>query len=106
MVLIFFTPLLYYLPQSVLAAVIMMAVVGLINVSGFIHAWKAHWYDGAISIVTFFCTLAFAPHLDKGILVGVALSILVFLYKSMRPRVAILSKYVDGAYHDACTYEN
>ena len=34
-VLLFFTPLLYHLPQSVLAAVIMMAVIGLINVSGF-----------------------------------------------------------------------
>ncbi|MCG2722379.1 MAG: hypothetical protein L6290_10245, partial [Thermodesulfovibrionales bacterium] len=40
-VLLFFTPLLYHLPQSVLAAVIMMAVIGLLNVSGFIHAWKA-----------------------------------------------------------------
>jgi sulfate permease, SulP family len=51
-VLIFFTPLLYHLPQSVLAAVIMMAVIGLINVSGFIHAWHAQWYDGAISIIS------------------------------------------------------
>jgi MFS superfamily sulfate permease-like transporter len=104
-VLLFFTPLLYHLPQSVLAAVIMMAVLGLINVSGFIHAWRAQWYDGAISFVTFIATLATAPHLDKGILIGVACSILVFLYKSMRPRVAILSRYRDGAYHDACTYE-
>jgi SulP family sulfate permease len=48
-VLLFFTPLLYHLPQAVLAAVIMMAVIGLLNVSGFIHAWKAKWYDGAIS---------------------------------------------------------
>jgi MFS superfamily sulfate permease-like transporter len=103
-VLLFFTPLLYYLPQSVLAAVIMMAVLGLINVSGLIHAWRAQWYDGAISVITFISTLAFAPHLDKGILTGVAFSILVFLYKSMRPRVAILSRYRDGAYHDACTY--
>jgi MFS superfamily sulfate permease-like transporter len=103
-VLLFFTPLLYYLPQSVLAAVIMMAVLGLINVSGLIHAWRAQWYDGAIAIITFVSTLAFAPHLDKGILIGVGFSILVFLYKSMRPRVAILSRYRDGAYHDACTY--
>ncbi|PIE71896.1 MAG: sodium-independent anion transporter, partial [Deltaproteobacteria bacterium] len=90
-VLLFFTPLLYHLPQAVLAAVIMMAVIGLINTSGFIHAWKAQWYDGAISILSFICTLAFAPHLDKGIMVGVALSLGVFLYKSMRPRVAALS---------------
>ncbi len=89
--LLFFTPLLYHLPQAVLAAVIMMAVIGLVNVRGFIHAWKAQWYDGAISILSFLVTLYYAPHLDKGIMVGVALSMIIFLYKSMRPVVASLS---------------
>jgi len=103
--LLFFTPLLYHLPQSVLAAVIMMAVIGLLNASGFIHAWKAQWYDGAISILTFVCTLAFAPHLDKGIMIGVVLSLMVFLYKSMRPRVASLALTEDSAYRDASVYK-
>ena len=89
--LLFFTPLLYHLPQSVLAAVIMMAVIGLINVSGFIHAWKAQWYDGLFSIITFLATLITAPHLDKGIMIGVLLSLGMFLYKSMRPKVTTLS---------------
>jgi SulP family sulfate permease len=89
--LMFFTPLLYHLPQAVLAAVIMMAVIGLVNLKGFAHAWKAQWYDGAISIICFAVTLYYAPHLDKGIMVGVALSMGVFLYKSMRPVVASLS---------------
>ena len=102
-VLLFFTPLLYHLPQAVLAAVIMMAVIGLVNVSGFIHAWKAQWYDGAISILTFVCTLLFAPHLDKGIMVGVLLSLGVFLYKSMRPKVASLARHEDDALR--CTEE-
>ena len=55
----------------------MIAVLGLINVKGFIHAWQAQWYDGVISIITFISTLAFAPHLDRGIMIGVSLSILV-----------------------------
>jgi MFS superfamily sulfate permease-like transporter len=96
MVLLFFTPLLYYLPQAVLAAVIMMAVIGLINITGFVHAWRAQWYDGAISIITFVCTLAFAPHLDKGIMIGVILSLSVFLYKSMHPRVVSLARTEDN----------
>ncbi|MEJ2283424.1 MAG: SulP family inorganic anion transporter [Desulfobacterales bacterium] len=100
-VLLVFTPLFYHLPQSVLAAIIMMAVVGLINVRGFIHAWQAQWYDGAISIVSFISTLAFAPHLDRGIMIGAGLSIFVFLYKSMRPKVVDLSLDVDRAMHDA-----
>ncbi len=99
--LFFLTPLLYHLPQSVLAAIIMMAVAGLINLRGFIHAWRAQWFDGAISIVTFVCTLAFAPHLDRGILVGVGLSLGVFLYRSMRPKVVDLSLGLDMALHDA-----
>jgi MFS superfamily sulfate permease-like transporter len=100
-VLLVFTPLFYHLPESVLAAIIMMAVVGLVNVKGFIHAWKAQWYDGAISIITFIATLAFAPHLDRGILIGAGLSIFVFLYKSMRPKVVDLSLDVDRTLHDA-----
>ncbi|BBO71853.1 hypothetical protein DSCA_57830 [Desulfosarcina alkanivorans] len=103
-VLLFFTPLLYHLPQSVLAAVIMMAVIGLLNVSGFIHAWKAKWYDGAISIISFVGTMVFAPHLDKGIMIGVALSLMVFLYKSMRPRVVFLSRSADEELRCATTH--
>ncbi|WP_028324229.1 SulP family inorganic anion transporter [Desulfatirhabdium butyrativorans] len=102
--LMFFTPLLYHLPQSVLAAVIMMAVIGLINVSGFIHAWEAQWYDGAISILSFIFTLWFAPHLDKGIMVGVGLSLGVFLYKSMRPTIATLARHEDEALRCASTH--
>ncbi|WDN87265.1 hypothetical protein BuS5_00233 [Desulfosarcina sp. BuS5] len=99
-VLLFFTPLLYNLPQSVLAAVIMMAVIGLVNISGFIHAWKVQWYDGAISIISFICTLMFAPHLEKGIEIGVALSLLVFLFKSMRPTLSSLSRAPDKSLRD------
>jgi MFS superfamily sulfate permease-like transporter len=100
-VLIFFTPLLYHLPQSVLAAVIMMAVIGLINPSGFIHAWKAQWYDGLIAIITFLATLITAPHLDEGIMIGVLLSLGVFLYKSMRPKVTTLSMHEDRSFQSA-----
>ncbi len=100
-VLLFFTPLLYHLPQSVLAAIIMMAVLGLLNISGFVHAWEAQWYDGAIAIISFVSTLIFAPHLDKGIMIGVVLSLLVFLYKTMRPSVATLSRAEDHALRDS-----
>ena len=99
--LLFFTPLLYHLPQSVLAAVIMMAVVGLINIEGFVYAWRVQRHDGIISVLTFLSTLVFAPHLDKGIFVGVGLSLAVFLYKSMRPEVTSLSLNTDKGLHDA-----
>jgi len=99
-VLLFFTPFLYHLPQATLAAVIMMAVIGLINASGFIHAYKTQKYDGIISVISFVVTLALAPHLHKGIMTGVVLSLGVFLYKSMRPGVSSLALYEDQAYRD------
>ncbi len=104
-VLVFFTPLLYYLPNAVLAAVIMMAVIGLVNINGFLHAWRVKKFDGAISIITFILTLAFAPHLDKGIMIGVALSLLVLFYKVMRPTVASLSRHEDSAYRSSFAYK-
>ncbi len=103
--LLLFTPLLYYLPQSVLAAIIMMAVVGLINVSGFIHSWKAQRYDGIISVITFLCTLGFAPHLDRGILIGVGLSLILYLLRGMRPNIAMLSRHPDGTFRNRERFE-
>jgi MFS superfamily sulfate permease-like transporter len=102
--LLFLTPLLYYLPQSVLAAIIMMAVINLVNVKSFIHAWQAQKYDGAIAVITFVCTLVFAPSLDIGIMTGVALSLILFLIRTMNPDIAMLSKYTDGTYRNTSRF--
>lgn len=98
--LLFLTPLLYHLPKAVLAAVIMMAVIGLINFKAFKHAWVANKHDGIASIVTFVATLGFAPHLDKGIMIGALLALGLYLYSTMKPRVAILGRYADGTLRD------
>ncbi len=100
-VLLFLSPLLYYLPQAVLAAVIMMAVIGLINVSGFVHAWRTKRFDGAVSVATFVTTLGLAPHLEWGIGLGVVLSLAGYLYRSMRPRVVRLAPAAGGVLRDA-----
>jgi SulP family sulfate permease len=99
--LLFLTPLLYHLPQAVLAAVIMMAVIGLINFKAIKHAWHTHKHDGIASVVTFVATLAFAPHLDNGIMVGAGLAIILYLFRTMKPRVAILGRHKDGTLRDA-----
>ncbi len=100
-VLLFLSPTLYYLPQAVLAAVIMMAVIGLVNVSGFIHAWRTKPFDGAVSVVTFVATLGLSPDLERGILLGVMLSLGGYLYRSMRPNVARLAPAPGGLLRDA-----
>jgi sulfate permease, SulP family len=97
----FFTSLLYYLPQATLSAVIMVAVIRMVSFSGLIRAWKTQRFDGAIGLITFASTLYFAPRLDKGIFIGVGLSLLFYLYKGMRPKVSSLSPGKDGTLHDA-----
>jgi sulfate permease, SulP family len=99
--LLLLTPLLYHLPQAVLAAIIMMAVFNLVNFKALRHVWAAHRHDGAAAIVTFLATLGFAPHLDSGILLGAGLAIVLYLYRTMRPRVAVLGRHPDGTLRDA-----
>lgn len=99
--LLLFTPLLYHLPQAALAAIIMLAVTNLVNFKAFRHAWQAHRHDGIAALVTFVATLSFAPHLDNGIIVGAALAIILYLYRTMRPRVVVLGRHPDGTLRDA-----
>ncbi len=103
--LMFFTPFLYHLPQGVLAAIIMMAVVGLLNVKTFVHAWRVQKFDGIIGIISFVFTLAFAPHLDRGIIIGVALSLLVYLVRNMKPAISMLSLHPDGTYRNRLRFD-
>ncbi|MEW7989385.1 MAG: solute carrier family 26 protein [Candidatus Thiodiazotropha sp.] len=98
--LIFLTPLLYHLPQATLAAVIIMAVINLIKIDPIVHAWKAQPHDAIVAVITFVLTLVYAPHLDKGIIIGVLLSLGLFLWRTMRPRFAQLSRYKDGTMRD------
>ena len=99
--LLFLTPLLYHLPKPVLAAVIMVAVIGLINVGALRRAWSAGRDDGLAATVTFLATLLFAPNIQNGIATGILLSLGLLLYRLMRPRVAILGMHPDGTLRDA-----
>lgn len=85
--LLLLTPLLYYLPQATLAAVIMMAVASLVSVKPLVHAWRTHRHDGIVAVVTFVFTLALAPELEMGILLGMLLSLVLLLFRVMKPRI-------------------
>lgn len=99
--LLFFTPLLYYIPISTLAAVIIVAVAGMIHFQPFKHAWKVNPHDGVVALTVFSGTLLFAPHLEWGIFIGVALSIGLYIYRTMKPHFAEVSLDEDGTYRDA-----
>lgn len=99
--LLFFTSLLFHLPKPVLAAVIIMAVINLVNFRAIINAWHASRDDGISAIVTFLTTLAFAPNIQNGIITGIILSLALLLYRMMQPRVASLGVHSDGTLRDA-----
>lgn len=99
--LLFLTPLLYHLPQATLGAVIIMAVINLVKFKPIWHAWQVEKHDGIVAVVTFVLTLLFAPHLEKGIEVGVILSLGLFVFRTMRPRISELSMHEDGTLRDA-----
>ncbi len=99
--LLFFTSLLHHLPKPVLAAIIMMAVMNLINFQSIRNAWRANRDDGLAAIVTFVSTLAFAPNIQNGILTGIILSLSLLLFRMMHPRVAILGLHSDTTLRDA-----
>jgi SulP family sulfate permease len=98
--LLFLTPYLYHLPKPVLAVIILLAVTGLITPKAIKHTWKASKADGMVTLTTFVITLLAAPHLDKGIMIGATLAIVLHLYRTMKPRVAQLGRYKDGTLRD------
>jgi SulP family sulfate permease len=67
--------------------VIIKAVSGLISVKPMIHAWRANRHDGVVAAVTFIFTLLLAPELELGILLGMVLSLVLLLFRIMKPRV-------------------
>lgn len=99
--LLFLTPLLYHLPQPTLAAVIILAVFNLIKFKPIKYAWRVQKHDAIVAVITFALTLLWAPHLEKSILFGVVLSMGLYMYRTMRPRIAVLSMTSDGSLGDA-----
>jgi sulfate permease, SulP family len=102
--LLFLTPLIYHLPVATLGVVIILAVINLFKISPIIHAWRAQPHDAAVAVITFGLTMYLAPHLEFGVLMGVLLSLALFVIRSMRPRVAVLSRYKDGTLRDITVF--
>jgi sulfate permease, SulP family len=87
---LFLTPLLHYLPRPVLAAIIIMALVNLVNVRALRNAWRASADDAAAAAVTFAATLAFAPQIQNGIVAGILVSLGLFIFRRMRPDITVI----------------
>ncbi|MCK6508865.1 solute carrier family 26 protein [Myxococcota bacterium] len=88
--LLFFTPLFYFLPKAVLAAIVMVAVFGLIEFQEPFRLWKIQRMDAVLLLLTFGVTLTVG--IQQGIAVGVGVSLLLFIARSTRPHTAVLGR--------------
>lgn len=95
--LLFLTPLFYYLPKTVLAAIIIVAVFGLVNFKEAIFLWKANHLDFWLLLATFLATLLLG--IEFGIIVGVGLSLIVLIFRTSRPYVAELGKVPNSNFY-------
>lgn len=80
------TPLLFFLPKATLAATIIVAVLSLVDFSVLRRTWVYSKADFTAVAATILLTLGFG--VEIGVSTGVALSILLFLYKTSRPHIA------------------
>jgi len=86
--LLFLTPVFYYLPKAILAAIIIVAAYGLLDFSMPKKLLSFNLRDLIILNVTLFVTIFIG--IKEGILFGVVLSLAMLIYKSTKPHIAIL----------------
>jgi len=102
--LLFLTPLFYFLPNAVLAAIILVAVAGLLDVHTLQHAWQYNKADALSLSGTFLAVLMIG--IENGILVGVSASILLFLWRTSKPHVATIGRVDDSEiYRNVLRYD-
>ena len=100
LVLLFFTPYLYHLPLAVLSVIVMLSVFDLIKTRPLLVAWKVDRLGALTGVLTFVATLAMAPAIANGVLVGVAFTVLLLLVRQMKPHAVTLGRLPDGSLID------
>lgn len=71
------------LPRAVLGAIVIVAVAGLLKLGEPLRLWRYSRPQFAIAWVTFAATLAFAPHVERAVMLGIGLSIAVHLWREL-----------------------
>jgi SulP family sulfate permease len=95
--LLFLMPLFYYLPKTVLSAIIIVAVFGLVNFKEAGFLWKANQLDFCLMLSTFIATLFLG--IEFGIITGVGLSLIVLIFRTSIPYVVELGKVPNSNFY-------
>ncbi len=88
--LVFLTPFFYYIPNAVLAAVIVVAVVRLIDVHAPFKLWQVCRADAIALMITFVSVLGLG--IETGILFGIGSTIVLLMWRMSRPHVAVVGR--------------
>ncbi len=96
LVLLFLTPALYHVPDAVLSAIVIAAVIGLIKPGLFANLWRLH----RVEAITFAATLLSAPRIYWGVLAGAVLGLVHFLHERLHPRIIEVGLHPDGSLRD------
>ena len=94
------TPVLAHVPQSVLSAIVLAAVLGLLKPQAFVRLFKVNRVEGTIALLTFGITLLAAPRLYWGVLAGVVMGLSYFLHTRLHPRIIEVGLHADGSLRD------
>jgi SulP family sulfate permease len=89
-VVLFFSHLLSALPQPVLAAVVLIAIAGLLKLSTLKELWRSDRSEFLVAMAAFVGVLTF--DLLRGVLIGAAISIVQLMRRSSHPHVALLGR--------------
>ena len=95
--LLFLTTYFYFLPKALLASIIIVAVIGLIEFKTPAHLLKFAKRDFMILNITFLVTLLVG--IKEGIMMGVLLSLVMLIYRTTKPHVAVLGKVSDSNFY-------
>ncbi|MDM0013740.1 SulP family inorganic anion transporter [Variovorax sp. J22P168] len=93
-------PLLYHVPQAVLAAIVATATIGLLRPSAFIALWRISRIEAAIAFGTFVLTIATAPSIYWGVLGGLLAALAHYMYRHLHPRIIEVGLHADGSLRD------
>ena len=88
--LLFFTPLFYYLPTAVLACSIIISILQLIEFNNLLRLYRFSKQEALGLLATFFVVLFVG--METGIIVGVSLSLLFFLWHTSHPHIAVVGR--------------
>jgi MFS superfamily sulfate permease-like transporter len=89
-VVLFFSHLLSALPQPVLAAVVLVAIAGLLNLSTLRELWLNDRSEFVVAMAAFAGVLTFG--LLRGVMLGALISLVQLVRVSSRPHVALLGR--------------